>query len=40
MPNAKSENKDIYAALKGKVRNDSIFSIPNAFPENLVLAKK
>lgn len=40
MPNAKPENKDIYAALKGKVRNDSIFRIPNAFPKNLVLAKK
>jgi hypothetical protein len=40
IPNAKPKDNSLYAALKGKKRDDSIYNIPNAIDKKLVIAKK
>ena len=40
MPNAKPKKDSLYAALKGKKRDDSIYNIPNVIDKKIVLVKK
>ena len=40
MPNAKPKKDSLYAALKGKKRDDSIYYMPNAFQKKIEIAKK
>lgn len=40
LPNAKPKDISVYAALKGKVRNDQLYPILNAIPEKERLSKK
>ena len=40
LPNAKPKDISVYAALKGKVRNDQLYPILNAIPEKEWLSKK
>ena len=38
--NAKPKKDSLYAALKGKKRDDSIYNMPNVFQKKIVIAKK
>ncbi|MGS0747118.1 hypothetical protein [Halpernia sp. GG3] len=40
MPNAKPKKDSLYAALKGKKRDDSIYNMPNEFQKKIEIAKK
>lgn len=40
IPNAKPKNDSLYAALKGKKRDDSIYNMPNCIQKKNELAKK
>lgn len=39
IPNAKPKDSTLYSSLKGKVRNDSIYKIPNAILPKIIAKK-
>ncbi|WP_417429863.1 hypothetical protein [Halpernia sp.] len=40
MPNSKPKDSSKYSALKGRIRNDSVYTILNSVPKKERLAKK